>query len=291
MFELSRIGSEAKQESNGWKILLGVMTLAASIMQTACDDKSFSEPSSNCQAISAIELMSSLSHYANSDLCVDAVIRYIHGEPYIATRDQTQDHAFEFAIPIDPGSDIARFSDLRSGDHVTIAGHFFVSNECLQRLEGSEDIIWQLCGDPAHNRFEPSSISVNSRNVSTYPCLEVPIAELYASPLEFNETVVCTTGYVMAEETELIAFTMSLVPDGFDIANLNVMSMEILNTNRHQYPTVVEPGDHVRARGRFGLSEECYRQYQGEDMGDKEWFCFPVQASLWLMNADYESID
>ncbi len=247
-----------------------------------------------CNFIPIALVYSSPSDYADREICLEGIIRYIHGEPYLAPAALSMDELFQFAIPISSESSIARFRDIRSGDTALITGYMSVSLDCILNMEGDQqsasDVV-ERCDNPSPIWIIPSDLIVTSRDVSDTHCLEVPIANLYASPLDYNETVVCTIGFLMAEDTQSSHDTTAIVPAGFEIDQIDVMSVELYLSSAVLEESGIRPGDVIHVRGRFGLAEGCYRQHRGDDMGEFEHFCWPVAAPLWISNPEFEVVN
>ncbi len=247
-----------------------------------------------CAFVEVANIVANPAAFADRPSCLHGTLRYHNGAMYLGPGELGDGDVVRQGILVMPTSNDVLYGDLRSLDRVEAEGMMVVSESCFRLPAAATydpaSVLAECNSGPLLSLFV-NLMRVTSREVSTARCQIVPIADLYAAPLSYNETVVCTEGYLAAERTGSVHDLAALVPANYPEDQLAVASIDIDLTAWQLPDRDLRDGDRIAVRGRFLMEPTCFLE-DGEEVADtsSEVVCWPVEQPMWIANPEVELV-
>lgn len=247
-----------------------------------------------CAAVPIELVLESPAAHADQPACLSGTYRYFNGNLYLSSEGLSEEEMVEHSVLVYPTIDDVKYGDIRTGDQVEVSGQLVVSEQCFNvpapAAYNAAEVLATCREGPPLTIF-PRAIQVTSREVSTADCQHVPITELYDNPLPYDETVVCTEGYILTEVDSDLHNLEALVPAGFPPEQVHEMSISFGIPPWELGEHGLRRGDHVAVRGRFEVTEDCYNAVHFPEQVEGETFCWPIAVPMYITHAQIELLN
>jgi len=261
---------------------------------SSCSGQAIENGQTGCVYVDAAEVNVHPTDFADRPACLRGTLRYLNGAIYIAPDGSDSEDIVHQGILMIPARDQVIYGDLRSFDRVEVDGVLVVSENCFD-LPASANYnpaeVIAACQDGPVLTIFADNARVLSREVSPARCQLARITDLYEDPLAYNETVLCTEGYIAAERTGSVHDLIALVPADYPNDQLAVKSVDIDLTARQMTDQDLRAGDRIAVRGRFLVETACFQERdEAASELEAEVFCWPVAMPMWITNPEIELV-
>lgn len=279
-------------------MIRALFTLAFIPLMAACnardapnDQAQISSEVLPCRQLTVAQLYNDENLQSQERICTNGRVEFVN--------DELIDNRQIALLPLNPNerrsnrrelilsysSDLIRFAELRSGDVAMIEATLAFDEECFdlaQRAEEREELTYFGCPPPQAIYLTPTSLSINGQRVeATTGCNRVAIDDLYRNALSYKDQIVCTEGVVNTFDDGSSFIALSPAALGRQWRDEVVLELMLLPEDAANLN--VQNGQHISVRGRFGVSEGCYRQVVDGPSNDEEYICLPIAAPIWII--------
>ncbi len=249
-----------------------------------------------CDEITVEQIYGAPLETPSGQICIQGTARYLGGRTYLTSPNYNDENFHQMNIELHDANEAIRYGDVLTGDTVQVRGIFNVPEDCyrayLEHGHDKADSRPDCEFDTAMQMFV-LDLTVLNREASERHCLPVEMNDLYTDPLLFNEQVICTEGHIYRAENPWPHDLWWFGPEGYSEPEAIRFSIHLaVNEGPNLLERGIRPGDRLAIRGRFILSENCYRQEMLNQMlpDGQEAFCWPVAAPMDILYPEIEVV-